>query len=120
LGLFRLLIIEIFNFEYLTKLLDYLNQRYPRIKTAKRLKDNQTTKFILQRENSKINVHNILNLFDPQLKTKAIPPPPPEIIIATKTPITFKRLGTRIATLNTFSKTQIGKKRPSFTATRVN
>ncbi len=61
----------------------------------------------------------MLNLFDPQLKPKAMPPTP-EIVIATKTPITFKRLGTRITTLAAFSRTQIGKKRPSLTATRVN
>jgi hypothetical protein len=118
-GLLRSLIIELFEFDYLTNLLNYLNQRYPQIQTSRRSIDlPTTTKFIIQRENSKIDLHNILNLFDPQLKPKAISPP--EIVIPTsKATLRFKRLGTKITTLSAFSKTQTDKKRPPLTATRV-
>ncbi len=102
----------------LTNLLNYLNQRYPKIKIPRRLKDNTTTKFILQRENSKINVHNILNLFDPTLKPKAMRPP--EIITSTgKTKATFKRLSAKVTAVSAFSKTPVGKKHSSLTTTHI-
>lgn len=122
-GLYRSLILEVSHLEYLTNLLNYLNLRYPRIQTARRTKENSTIK-IIQRENSKINVHNILNLFDPELKPKAVPPPPPpppseDVKPIARPSITFKRLSTKITTLAAFSKTQVGKKRPSLTTARV-
>jgi hypothetical protein len=116
-GLFRSLIIQLFYLEYLTNLLNYLTQRYPRIQTAKRVKSNSTTNFIIPQENSKIDIHYIFNLFDPELKSKAIPP---EIVKpTTKTSMTFKRLSTKVTTLSAFSKTQVGRQRPSLTATRA-
>ena len=122
-GVLRSLIFEFYQFDYLNNLLNYLNRRYPRIKTARRrsIELPSTAKILIQRENSKIDLHNILNLFDPQLKPKAIsPPPPPQIVLSTsKAALRFKKLGTKLTTISAFSKAQTDKKRPSLTSTRV-
>lgn len=106
------LIIELFNFKYLssnlTHFVNYLNQRYPEIKTPQQLKDSQhNTKLIFQRENSKTYVHNILNLFDPNVRPTVIPPKPSP---TTTKRITFKQLGAKITTLAAFSRIHGGKK----------
>lgn len=122
-GIFRYLILELFHFYYLTNLLNYLNQRYPRIKPVQHGNDNSTIiQTMTQRENSKINLHHILNLFDPNLKPKAMPPQPPSSenpIPVNKAPMSFKRLSTKLTTISAFSKIQAGKKRPSLITTRV-
>jgi hypothetical protein len=123
-GSIRSSILQIFDNEYLLKdskgVIHYINRRYPRINTAKK-QDNShaittTTKFVFQRENSKTNVHQIFNLFDPDLRPKAVPPKP--IIVQTsplktanvKAPTTFKRLGTKLTVLAALSRPQTGNK----------
>ncbi|CAF0849311.1 unnamed protein product [Rotaria sordida] len=84
-NLLRSSIIACYDFEYfyssLRHLLSYLKRRYPRIKTLQLLEDSQdttiTSKRALQRENSKVNVHQIFNLFDPNLRPKVTPLKPP-------------------------------------------
>ena len=116
---FRPLIIDIFHSDDRTNLLNYLNQRYPRIQSPRRLKDlPSSTRFPLQCENSKLNVHNILNLFDPTLKPKA-ELPLENFISPSKASLSFKRLSTKISTVSAFTKMQSGKKRPSVAITRV-
>ncbi len=120
------LIIELVNFEDLSSnlkhLLSYLNQRYPGIKIPQRQNNSQdktiTTSLIFQRENSKTSIHNILNLFDPNVRPKVIPPSPSSIPTVKK-PITFKRLGTKITTLAAFSRMTVGKKPMSFNVKNV-
>lgn len=118
---FRSSLIGFYHSNHLPHLLRYLNQRYPLIKTPRQTRESSvlpTTTFFIQRENSNLNVHQILTLFDPTLKPKASPPPkklPP----TSKSGSTFKRLGAKITTISAFSKTQTGKKRPSLTSTTV-
>jgi hypothetical protein len=126
-GVIRLWIMDLFNFQHLRSnlrhLLTYLNRRYPRIKIPQREKDVQNisikTKRIFSKENSKTNLHNIFNLFDPNPRPTVIPPPdpplifPPKIETSTiKPPITFKRLSTRLTTLAAFSKMSGCKQHP--------
>ena len=125
---YRSSLITFFHSDQLAPLLRYLNQRYPRIKTCRQIKEppplsmantSTTSTFFLQRENSNLNVHQLLTLFDPTLKPKASPPPK-KVPISSKTSSTFKKLGTKITTISAFSKTQqVGKKRPSLTSTSV-
>ena len=118
-GLMRSLIVQIFDSEHstidLTSLTHYINRRYPRISTPRRRehsheKETTTTKFILQRENSKDSVHLILNQFDPALRPKAILP---QVITVqskganVKAPTTFKRLGTKLTVLAALSRPPI-------------
>lgn len=117
-GTIRLTILKIFYIEYLSsdliRLIHYINHRYPRINTPKKQEYSRdiTTKFVLQRENSKTNLHNIFNLFDPDLRSKAVQPKPkpPLSTSNTKTPITFKRLGTKLTVLAAISRPQTSNK----------
>ncbi|CAF0804907.1 unnamed protein product [Rotaria sordida] len=99
----------------LTCLIQYINQRYPRINTLRKSDNYRNitkTKLPFQCENSKTNVHNIFNLFDPDLRPKARI----SKIITTehsqhvKTPITFKRLGTKLTVLAALSRPQTSNK----------
>jgi hypothetical protein len=126
-GTIRSSILNIFYIEYLSsdliRLIHYINHRYPRINTLKRqeyYRDITTTsKFVLQRENSKTDLHNIFNLFDPDLRSKAVPPPKPKPLLLpnAKTPITFKRLGTKLSVLAALSRPQISNRSRSSVAT---
>jgi hypothetical protein len=119
--LLNLSIMELFKFEYqssnLTHLLTYLNHRYPQIKIPQQQKDFRIkTKLTYQKDNSKTNLHNILNLFDPNPRTTAAQPPnlpsiPPSTTetSTTKSHMTFKRLTTKLTTLAAFSRMQCGK-----------
>lgn len=126
----RTLLMEMQYSEYLCtsfkQLLNYLNQRYPRIKTFKLINNSQdstattiTTNFVFERENSKTSLHNILNLFDPNLRPKVIStvPAAQNLLPTTKAEISFKRLGTKISAINAFSQKRIDKKLPSLLAT---
>ncbi|CAF2945453.1 unnamed protein product [Rotaria sp. Silwood2] len=96
----------------LTCLIQYINQRYPRINTLRKSSSSRnitTTKLVSQCENSKTNVHSIFNLFDPHLRPKARI----SKIITTehgKAPNTFKRLGTKLTVLAALSRSQTGNK----------
>ncbi|CAF3196179.1 unnamed protein product [Rotaria sp. Silwood2] len=128
-NMLRLSIMEMHDFEYfyssLRHLLSYLKRRYPRIKTLQLLEDSQditrTEKFALKRENSKANVHHILNLFDPNLRPNAIPlkAPSQKLLSSTRMPMTFKRLSNKITTLAAFSRVQVNKKRSSLLTTDI-
>ena len=112
-GLLRSLIVQTIGEDssspHFNPLIVYLNRRYPRIKTARR-KEVSTSMTPIQREDSKVNVHQILSLFDPDLRPKMRPPQPPpskplqNLLAANRQPITFKRLGTRITTIAAFSR----------------
>lgn len=114
---YRSLINRIFHFESLINLQNYLFKRYPNISFIKpnRLPikiNNETT------TSSKVHIHEILNLFDPNLKPKAVPLPPinqPPFIPRKKPSLTLKKLSTRITSISAFSN----KKRPSLTTTRI-
>jgi hypothetical protein len=124
-GSIRSSILKIFHVEYLSsdliRLIHYINRRYPRINTPRKQGNSRpvtttTTNFVFQRENSKTDLHNIFNLFDPDLRPKATPPLKSSIIIPTvktpiiiptvKTPITFKRLGAKLTVLAALSRPQ--------------
>jgi hypothetical protein len=117
----RSLILKIFEIEDLstdlTRLIQYINRRYPRINTAKKQETSRvmatttTTKLVLQRENSKTNLHTIFNLFDPDLRPKAIQPKPLITTSNVKTPITFRRLGTKLTVLAAISRPQTSNNR---------
>lgn len=126
-GLSRLSILRMLdNKSYLldlTRLIEYMNQRYPRLNTLKKLNNfpNQTkstpssTKLIFHCDNSKIDVHNIINLFDPDLRPKAITPKVlkaehAQFLTNAKVPNTFKRLGTKLTVLATLSRSQNANK----------
>ena len=103
-----------------TDLVDYLNRRYPRLKTARTwnepVRENSFSHQLgIERENSQMNVHHILNLFDPDLRPKVAPPKPPapKVVpsLATRQPMTFKRLGTKLTTIALFSRGHAEKKR---------
>jgi hypothetical protein len=119
-GAMRSSILKIFEIEDLstdlTRLIQYINRRYPRINTAKRQETSRvmtatTTKLALQRENSKTNVHTIFNLFDPDPRPKAVLPKPIITTSNVKTPITFRRLGTKLTVLAAISRPQTSNKR---------
>jgi hypothetical protein len=121
-GSIRSSILQTLDIEYLSNdlvgLVHYINQRYPRINTARKQGNTQaTTKSTLQRENSKTDVHEIFNLFDPGLRPKAIPPKPviPQTVVPLKAanvkgPTTFKRLGTKLTVLAALSRSQVPNK----------
>ncbi|CAF1500272.1 unnamed protein product [Rotaria sp. Silwood1] len=127
LNLLRSSIMKMYDFEYfyssLRHLLSYLKERYPRIKTLQLLENAHditiTLKLALQQENSKTNVHRILNLFDPNLRPKVIPlkSSSQKVLSTTRMPMTFKRLGTKITTLTSFSRMQVNNKRSALVAT---
>ncbi|CAF3304551.1 unnamed protein product [Rotaria socialis] len=130
LNLLRSSIMEMYDYQYsstnLKQLLTYLNRRYPRIKFFQLPEDSlgstiTTAKSVFQRDNSKTNLHHILNLFDPNPRPNVMPPKlsPQKLLSTTKTPMAFKRLSTKITTLTAFSRVQIDKKRSSFLTTRV-
>lgn len=104
----------------LINLINYLNQRYPNIKNLQLLENSKNntekTKISLKQEDSKTNVHNILNLFDPNIRPKVVSlkSSTTNLFLSTKPPITFKRVGTKITTLATFSRIPVDKKDPSF------
>jgi hypothetical protein len=127
-GSIRSSIMKMFDLVYvsssLTNLLNYLNRRYPRVKSLQQQDDlpdiTKSTK-----ENSKTNVHNILQIYDPGQRTKAIPPKPlvqPSKIgtSTTKTRITFRRLGATITTLSAFSRSNVEKKLVSVEVSTTN
>ena len=105
----------------LNHLLNYLNRRYPRVKILKQSEylqlDTIPTKFTFQRENSKAYVHDILNLFDPNLRTKVrapqilLTPSSKTVVSTTKTPTKFKQLGTKIKVVSAFSRAKGDKKK---------
>ncbi|CAF0734478.1 unnamed protein product [Adineta steineri] len=107
-GSIRSSILTMFDLDNLSTdlkhLINYINQRYPQINTSRKQNHSQhTTKFVCQYEDSKTNVHNIFNLFDPKLRPKAMPPK--ELTTqSNKTPITFKRLGNKLALVATLSR----------------
>jgi hypothetical protein len=122
-GSIRSSILQVFDIEYLSNdligLIHYINRRYPRINTARKQSNAHaitTKKFVFQRENSKTNVHQLFNLFDPDLRPKAIPPKP--VIPQTarlkttnaKVPSTFKRLGTKLTVLAALSRSPASNK----------
>ncbi|UJR07664.1 hypothetical protein I4U23_011951 [Adineta vaga] len=97
----RSLIKERYISDYLpSDLLHLLHSRYTYIQPSK---DIQTIYSINRRDNSKISVHNILNLYDPNPRPKIVPPIPIEIP-TTKPSIRFKKLGVKITALNAFSR----------------
>ncbi|CAF1217033.1 unnamed protein product [Rotaria sp. Silwood1] len=114
-GSIRSLILKMLDKKHLssdlTRLIQYINQRYPRINPLRKsatFRNPTTTKISFQCENSKTNVHNIFNLFDPDLRPKA---GIPKLITAEhlqhgKTPNTFKRLGTKLTVLAALSRSQ--------------
>ena len=123
-GLMRSLILQIFDSEHLSmdlaNLTHYVNRRYPRITTPRRQDRSHerktkamtttTTKFILQRENSKDSVHLILNQFDPALRPKAMLPKVvtvPAKGVNVKAPTTFRRVGTKLTVLAALSRPPI-------------
>jgi hypothetical protein len=125
-GTIRSSILTVFNTERLssdlTRLINYINRRYPRIKTPRKQecsRDITTAKLLFQRENSKTDVHYIFSLFDPDLRPKAEQPkilitqPPPTV----KPPITFKRLGAKLTVLAALSRPQIPIKTGSLVTT---
>jgi len=69
-----------------------------------------TTNFVLQRENSKTDIHNIFNLFDPNLKPKAILPQGSTTQPVLKRPVPLKRAATKLTIVNALSRPQIGNK----------
>ncbi|CAF1025106.1 unnamed protein product [Adineta steineri] len=103
---------ELFNVQYLSSnmihLLSYLHERYPRIQIQRQQQDNIiATELITQGENSKVYIHNILNVFDPDIRPK-IPLKLPTI--QPKKSTRFKKVGTKITTLTAFSHMSQGKK----------
>jgi hypothetical protein len=64
-----------------------------------------TTNFVLERENSKTNIHNLFNLFDPNLKPKAMLPQ-----VSTTQSVSLKRVGTKLTIINALSRPRIGNK----------
>ena len=128
-GSLRLSIMEMYGMENLSlnlnRLLNYLNRRYPRVKILKQPEylqlDTIPTKFTCQRENSKTHVHDILNLFDPNLRTKVVAPQirltssssSKEVVSTTKAPMRLKQLGTKMTAVSAFSQPKRDKKRPS-------
>ena len=115
---YRSLINRTFQSESLTNLRIYLVKRYPKIsltKSTNRLPIGINTQ---NNTNSKVYVHEILNLFDPNLKPKAFVLPSitkPLIIQQKKPSLTLKKLSTKITTVSAFSNTN--KKRSSLTST---
>lgn len=123
-GLMRSLILRFFDSEHLSmdlaNLTHYVNRRYPRITTPRRQDRSHerktkatTTKFILQRENSKDNVHLILNRFDPDLRPKAMLPKVvalPAKGTNVKAPTTFRRMGTKLTVLAALSRPPIASR----------
>ena len=126
-GLIRLTILKTIDKKYsssdLTHLIQYVNQRYPHISTLRNLDTTQrkvtsklTAKIVSHSENSKTNVHNIFNLFDPDLRPKAMIPKVLTIehsqLLTTnpKAPNTFKRLGTKLTVLAALSRSQTTNK----------
>ncbi|CAF1105125.1 unnamed protein product [Adineta steineri] len=108
----RFIIMELFNVQYLSSnmihLLSYLHERYPRIQIQRQQQDNIiATQLITQGENSKVYIHNILNIFDPDIRPK-IPLKLPTI--QSKKSTRFKKVGTKITTLTAFSHMSQGKK----------
>ncbi|CAF3167435.1 unnamed protein product [Rotaria socialis] len=126
-GLIRLTILKMIDKKYsssnLTHLVQYVNQRYPHISTLRNLDNSQrkptpklVTKIVSQCENSKTNVHNIFNLFDPDLRPKAMMPKvlttAHSQLLATnaRAPNTFKRLGTKLTVIAALSRSQTTNK----------
>ena len=112
-GIVRMPVMKMVNDEHwhsaFKSLLDYLHRRYPRIRTSR---TRQVSATPLQWENSKANIHQILSLFDPDLRPKINPlKSNTQTLTAAKTPITFKRLGARITTIAAFSRANGEKKR---------
>jgi hypothetical protein len=98
----------------LTNLIHYINRRYPKINTQK-IQDHSrdaviTTNFVLQRENSKTDIHNIFNLFDPNVKPKAMLPQASTTKPVRQRPIPLKRVATKLTIVSALSRPQIGNK----------
>lgn len=118
-SIIKMIQIENFNQHFISTM-NFLKERYPKTsiinEKANRVlskKQNRTT----ERNNSKANIHQILNLFDPDLRPKMMPPKRIETKISTeinptiiKGPMSFKRLGARITTIAAFSRANNEKK----------
>ena len=122
-GTIRSSILQLFTSEYFSKdltcLVDYINRRYPRIQTPRK-QERSNKKFVFQRENSKTEVHHILNLFDPKPRPTVDHPPktlPTQITQVPKTPMTFKHLGTKLTVLAALSRPRISIKSGSLITT---
>ncbi|UJR38503.1 hypothetical protein I4U23_031170 [Adineta vaga] len=87
----------------LSYFIHHLNQRYPTVKIQEKLQNIKTKQYGSEYENSKTNLHTIFKLFDPDLRPKAISSkdrPIHRIMSHGKTSGPFKRLGTKLAILN--------------------
>ncbi|CAF1112931.1 unnamed protein product [Adineta ricciae] len=85
-------------------LLQLVNQRYSQIKVNQTFKISKTSH---EQNNSKISIHRILQLYDPNPRPKILPPLSPQ---ASNKPMKFKQLGTKITKLNAFARSSIRKK----------
>lgn len=89
----------------LTELIRYVHERYPQMKSLRRrLEADGTSRMIRYCASSKANLHDIIRLFDPDLRPKATLPKEPgrhRAMSHGKTPTTFKRVGTRVAAVVT-------------------
>lgn len=125
----------------LTNLIQYINQRYPRLINYRKADNSSsstvstitkpkttttptkttiaatlTTKILSRSESSKTNVHNIFNLFDPDLRpkakiTKVLATEQPQPIVSNiKAPTAFKRLGTKVAVVTAVSRPEVANR----------
>jgi hypothetical protein len=124
-GTIRSSILQMFHTEYLssdlTCVVNYINQRYPRIQTPRKQEKSRhiTTNLGLQRENSKTEIHQLLNLFDPNLRPKA---EQPKIVLTQpapipKPPVTFKRISAKLTVIAALSRAPIPTKSGSLVTT---
>ncbi|CAF1325531.1 unnamed protein product [Adineta ricciae] len=101
----RCLLKKRFNFQYLpVDLLQLVKQRYSQIQINQTLEISKTNH---EQDNSKISIHCILQLYDPNPRPKILPLVSPQ---ASNKPMKFKQLGTKITKLNAFTRSSTRKK----------
>jgi hypothetical protein len=103
---------------HLTELVDYIHQRYPQISSLRGRQVPILASSALSSPcgSAKGSLHEIIRLFDPDLRPKAMPSK--EVtrdrpVSHSKTPITFKRLGAKAAVVATFPRHQTNTKTDS-------
>ena len=94
------------SFSHLAHLVDYIHRRYPSIPLPRRHENCSVLPTIASLsllDETKLSIHDLFNLFDPHLRSKAMPTRkrtgksiPPLV----KTPVTLKRFGTKLSVTN--------------------
>ena len=91
---------------HLVDLVDYIHRRYPSIAIPRRNENTSILPPIVSLSplnETKLNIHDLFNLFDPHLRSKAIAPrirTRKSVPSTVKTPVTLKRFGSKLSVTN--------------------